>query len=227
MPPIRAAAAALLLVCTVSTLACTPRDAPPREPQRETAVPAQSPPPPPAPAAEAAPDSFLVALTTSRGPVAVLVHRSWAPHGADRFYALVRGGFYDGARFFRVVRGFVVQFGLPADAQLGRSWSSQLIPDDPVRHPNRRGTVAFASAGPNTRTTQLFVNLADNVRLDALGFAPIGQVVEGFAVVDGLYGQYGERPSQDSIRMQGEPYLTRAYPNLDRIRTARLAREWR
>src|SRR5205809_4760189 len=179
MPPTRAAAAALLLVCTVSTLACTRRDAPPREPQRETAV---STPP------VAAPDSFLVALTTSRGPVSVVVHRSWAPRGADRFYALVHGGFYDGARFFRVVRGFVVQFGLPADPQLGRAWSSQLLPDDPVRHPNRRGTVTFASAGPNTRTTQLFINLADNVRLDGLGFSPIGQVAEGLGIVESLYG---------------------------------------
>ena len=219
MPPTRAAAAALVLVCTVSTLACTGRDAPPREPPRETVVST--------PPAAAAPDSFLVALTTSRGPVAVVVHRSWAPHGVDRLYALVHAGFYDGARFFRVVRGFVVQFGLPADPQLGRSWSTQLIPDDPVRHPNRRGTVAFASAGPNTRTTQLFVNLADNLRLDAIGFAPIGQVVEGLEVADGLYGQYGERPSQDSIRLQGDAYLKRVYPNLDQIRTAKIAGEWR
>ncbi len=194
MPPTRAAAAALLLVCTVSTLACTRRDVPPREPPRDAAVST--------PPAAAVPDSFLVALTTSRGPVAVVVHRSWAPHGVDRLYALVHAGFYDGARFFRVVRGFVVQFGLPADPQLGKSWSSQLIPDDPVRHPNRRGTVAFASAGPNTRTTQLFVNLADNLRLDALGFAPIGQV-------------------------EGDAYLKRVYPNLDQIRTARIVGEWR
>src|SRR2546422_5323030 len=218
LPPTRAAAAALLLVCTVSTLACTRRDAPHREPQRETAV---STPP------VAAPDSFLVALTASRGTVAVVVPRSWAPHGVDRFYALVHGGFYDGARFFRVVRGFVVQFGLPADPQLGRAWSAQVIPDDPVRQPNRRGTVAFASAGPNTRTTQVFINLADNLRLDALGFAPIGQVEERLGMVDSLYAQYGERPSQDSIRLQGDAYLTRAYPNLDRIRTATIVREWR
>jgi peptidyl-prolyl cis-trans isomerase A (cyclophilin A) len=215
------AAAVFLLACAVSALACSRRDAPPREPQRETAA---SPPPPAGPPA---PDSFLVALTTSRGPVAVVVHRSWAPHGADRFYALVGSGFYDGARFFRVVRGFVVQFGLPGDPQLGRAWSSQVIPDDPVRRPNRRGTVAFASAGPNTRTTQLFINLADNLRLDALGFAPIGQVAERLGIVDSLYAQYGERPSQDSIRLQGNAYLTRAYPNLDYIRTARIVREWR
>src|SRR3989454_9444935 len=218
MPLTRAAAAGLLLVSTIAALACTRRDAPPRAPQRETVAP---PAPPPTP------DSFLVALTTSRGPIAVVVHRSWAPHGADRFYALVHGGFYDGARFFRVVRGFVVQFGLPADPQLGRAWSAQVIPDDPVRQPNRRGTVAFASAGPNTRTTQVFINLADNLRLDALGFAPIGQVEERLGMVDSLYAQYGERPSQDSIRLQGDAYLTRAYPNLDRIRTATIVREWR
>jgi len=213
-------AAVLLLVCTVSLLACNRRDAAPREPQRETATP-------PPPAAPPAPDSFLVALTTSRGPVTLLVHRAWASQGADRFYALVHGGFYDGARFFRVVRGFVVQFGLPADPRLGRAWSSQLIPDDPVRQPNRRGTVVFASAGPNTRTTQLFINLADNLRLDALGFAPIGRVAERLGIVDSLYAQYGERPSQDSIRLQGDAYLTRAYPNLDHIRTATIVREWR
>jgi len=205
-------AGVLLLVCAASVLTCG-REVPPREPQRETATPA--------------PDSFVVALATSRGPVAVVVHRSWAPRGADRFYTLVRNGFFDGARFFRVVRGFVVQFGLPADPQLGRVWSSQPIQDDPVRHPNRRGTVTFASAGPNTRTTQLFINLADNLRLDALGFSPIGDVVEGSGIVDGLYGQYGERPSQDSIRLQGDAYLARAYPNLDRIRTATIVREWR
>lgn len=214
-------AAVLLLVCTVSALSCS-REAPPppREPQHETATPAP-------PAAPQAPDSFLAALTTSRGPVTLVVHRAWAPQGADRFYALVHSGFYDRARFFRVVRGFVVQFGLPADPEPTRSWSSQPIPDDPVRHPNRRGTVAFASAGPNTRTTQVFINLADNVRLDALGFSPIGQVVEGSGIVDGLYGQYGEGPSQDSIRLQGDAYLARAYPKLDQIRTATIVREWR
>jgi peptidyl-prolyl cis-trans isomerase A (cyclophilin A) len=217
-------AASTLVLGIVALLACGRRDAPPQEPQRETAAsPAPSPPPAPAPA----PDSFLVALTTSRGPVALVVHRSWAPRGADRFYALVRGGFFDGARFFRVVRGFVVQFGLPADPQLGQGGLSRVIPDDPVRQPNRRGTLAFASAGPNSRTTQLFINLADNRRLDALGFAPIGQVTEGLSTVEGLYGQYGERPSQDSITRQGDAYLKRSFPNLDQIRSATIVREWR
>jgi peptidyl-prolyl cis-trans isomerase A (cyclophilin A) len=212
-------AAVLCLVCTVSLPSCN-REPPPREPERETATPGS-------PAAPQAPDSFLVALTTSRGPLMLVVHRAWAPQGADRFYALVKGGFYDGARFFRVVRGFVVQFGLPADPQVGRTWSSQVLPDDPVRQPNRRGTVAFASAGPNTRTTQVFINLADNLRLDGLGFAPFARVATRLGIVDSLYAQYGERPSQDSIRLQGEAYLDRAYPHLDRIRSAAIAREWR
>jgi len=210
----------LLLVCTVSVLSCNRREPPPREPERETATP-------PPPSTPQGPDSFLVALTTNRSPFTLVVHRAWAPQGADRFYALVKGGFYDGARFFRVVRGFVVQFGLPADPQVGRTWSSQMLPDDPVRQPNRRGTLAFASAGPNTRTTQVFINLADNLRLDALGFAPFGRVTTRLGIVDSLYAQYGERPSQDSIRLQGEAYLARVYRNLDRIRTATIAREWR
>ena len=209
-----------MLVCTVSVLSCNRREPPPREPERETATP-------PPPATPQGPDSFLVALTTSRGPLTLVVHRAWAPQGADRFYALVKGGFYDGARFFRVVRGFVVQFGLPADPRVGRTWSSQALPDDPVRQPNRRGTLAFASAGPNTRTTQVFINLADNLRLDGLGFAPFARVTTRLGIVDSLDAQYGERPSQDSIRLQGEAYLGRAYPHLDRIRTAAIAREWR
>jgi len=213
-------ATVLLLVCTVSVLSCNRREPPPREPERETATP-------PPPATPQGPDSFLVALTTSRGPLTLVVHRAWAPQGADRFYALVKGGFYDGARFFRVVRGFVVQFGLPADPRVGRTWSSQALPDDPVRQPNRRGTLAFASAGPNTRTTQVFINLADNLRLDGLGFAPFARVTTRLGIVDSLDAQYGERPSQDSIRLQGEAYLARAYPHLDRIRTAAIAREWR
>ena len=175
----------------------------------------------------AAPDSFLVALATSRGRIVVAVHRDWAPRGSDRVYELVRAHFYDGARFFRVIPGFVAQFGLPGDPRVGRVWATRTIPDDPVRRSNARGTVSFASAGPNTRTTQLFVNLGDNARLDALGFAPIGRVVEGWAVAGALNGKHGEAPSQDAIRRQGNAYLIRAFPDLDYIQTARVAREWR
>lgn len=116
---------------------------------------------------------------------------------------------------------------MPADPRRGPSWSKQPIPDDAVRRSNLHGTLTFATAGPNTRTTQLFINLADNPRLDALGFAPIGRVVKGLAIVDALYGQYGESPSQDEIERQGNAYLTRAFPKLDYIRTARVVRVWR
>jgi peptidyl-prolyl cis-trans isomerase A (cyclophilin A) len=209
------AVAAIARVFLLLALGCPPQDARAASPRARPA---------------AAPDSFLVALTTNRGRVVLIVHRAWAPRGADRFYELVRSGFFDDARFFRVVRGFVAQFGLPGDPRLGRAWSSRLIPDDSGRRSNRRGTVAFASAGPNTRSTQLFINLADNPRLDRLGgygFPPIGTVVEGLAIVDALNGEYGEAPSQDSIGQLGNSYLKRAYPKLDYIRTARIAREWR
>lgn len=175
----------------------------------------------------AAPDSFLVALATNRGRVVIAVHRDWEPRGADRVYQLVHAGYFDGARFFRVIPGFIAQFGLPGDPRLSRTAIAAPLPDDPVRRSNLHGTVTFASAGPNTRTTQLFINLADNPRLDALGFAPIGRVVEGRAVADALNGQYGEAPSQDAIQRQGNDYLTRVFPKLDYIETASVARAWR
>jgi len=199
-------------------LGCKARDATPRAPQAATVVPSL------------VPDSFVVALTTSRGPVTVLVHKDWAPLGAERFYRLVQAGFFDGARFFRVVKGFVVQFGLPADPKVGRAWITRSMPDDPVRRSNRRGTLVFASAGPNSRTTQLFINLADNPRLDTfghVGFPPIGAVTDGMAAIDALNGQYGEAPSQDAIQLDGNAYLERNYPRLDYIQTARVAQEWR
>jgi peptidyl-prolyl cis-trans isomerase A (cyclophilin A) len=193
--------------------------------------------PDPAALTAAAPDSFLVAFETTRGPVDVLVRRYWSPAGADRLYYLVRHGFYDGARFFRVVPGFVVQFGIPADPAVAEAWKERRIPDDTVRASNRRGMVSFARGGPATRTTQLFVNLRDNPRLDTLntfGFPPVGEVVNGgMAVVDSLHGGYGEGPprgrgpSQDSIRTLGEPYLAAHFPELDAVRRARVAREWR
>jgi len=203
-------------ICLLLALGCKPHDAPSKAPRADASV--------------AAPDSFLVALTTNRGRVAMVVHRAWAPRGADRFYELVRAGFFDGARFFRVVRGFVAQFGLPADPRLGQAWSAKPIPDDPVRGSNRHGAVAFASAGPNTRSTQLFISLADNPRLDTFGgygFPPIGAVVEGLEITDALNGQYGEAPSQDLIRQEGNAYLTRAFPKLDYIQRAQVEREWR
>jgi peptidyl-prolyl cis-trans isomerase A (cyclophilin A) len=169
-----------------------------------------------------APDSFRVVFETSRGPFIVQVYRPWAPKGADRFYALVQQGFFDDSRFFRVVPGFVVQFGLAADPKLNEPWDKR-IADDSVSQSNLRGTLTFATQGPNTRSHQLFINLADNPRLDAMGFAPIGRVIEGMNVVDSLYSGYGEEPDQEAIRTQGNSYADRMFPKLDRIKTARVS----
>ena len=186
--------------------------------------------------AERAPDSFVVAFETSAGRFDVLARRHWAPHGVDRFHYLVRHGFYDGVRFFRVVPNFVAQFGMSGDTAVSAAWRERGIPDDTVRTTNAKYTLAFARGGPATRTTQLFVNLRDNARLDTLngfGFPPFGEVVAGRAAVDSLHGGYGEGPprgrgpSQDSIRRQGNDYLRRAFPLLDSVATARVIREWR
>jgi peptidyl-prolyl cis-trans isomerase A (cyclophilin A) len=178
-----------------------------------------------------APDSFLVAMETSRGPITLAIHRDWAPKGVDRFYYLLQHRFFDDARFFRVVKGFVAQFGLPADPGLVHSLTLTPLPDDPVRHSNLRGTISFAHAGPGTRSTQLFINLAGNAPLDACcraGFAPIGEIIEGVELIDLLNGEYdGDAgPDQDSIRVQGNVYLTRTFPRLDYIRKMRISREW-
>lgn len=173
-----------------------------------------------------APALFRAKFETSKGTFTIEVHRDWAPHGADRFYNLVRNGFYDGVRFFRVLDGFVAQFGIHGDPSIAAVWRSETIPDDPVRQANRRGTVTYATAGPNTRTTQVFINLADNSRLDAMGFAPFGLVVEGMDVVDRLYAGYGEGaprgsgPAQPRIQAEGNEYLAREFPKLDFIEHA-------
>jgi peptidyl-prolyl cis-trans isomerase A (cyclophilin A) len=169
-----------------------------------------------------APDSFRVDFETSRGKFSVDVLRSWAPKGADRFYDLVQDHFFDGAKFFRVVPGFVVQFGLNADPKRNERWLDQRIADDPVSHSNLRGTLTFATEGPNTRAHQLFINLVDNARLDRMGFAPIGRVIDGMTVVDSLYSEYGEAPDQHMIQTLGNSYLERMFPKLDYIKTARI-----
>lgn len=175
------------------------------------------------------PDSFVVRFTTSRGEVDAIIRRGWAPLGAAQFYDAVSTGYYDGARFFRSLRGFVTQFGLAADPALSAQWRSKPIPDDPVRESNRRGALVFASAGPGTRTTQMFINLRDNPRLDALGFAPIGEVVRGIDAVDSLYTGYGDGPNgpqQSRITAEGEAYLAANFPLLDRILKATVVRAW-
>jgi len=169
-----------------------------------------------------APADFKVRFTTTAGDFVVEVHREWAPLGADRFYNLVRGGFFTNASFFRVVPGFVVQFGLNADAAVNKVWERADIKDDPVTKSNKRGTLVFATAGPNTRTTQLFINFGDNGSLDRMGFAPFGEVVEGLDVVDKIYAGYGERPRQDLITAQGDAYISQNFPKIDRIKFARV-----
>src|SRR5262249_9763888 len=150
----------------------------------------------------------------------VQVTRVWAPKGADRFYNLVKNGFFDGTRFFRVVPGFVVQFGLSDNPAVSARWHTASIPDDPVTQHNTRGTITFATAGPNTRTTQLFINFGDNTNLDSQGFAPFGKVVDGLEVVDKIYSGYGERPDQKLIESQGTAYLASQFPRLDSIAKA-------
>lgn len=172
-----------------------------------------------------APSVFRVRFETARGSFTVEATRDWAPKGADRFYNLVRAGFYDGTRIFRVVPGFVLQFGLPKDPGVAAVWREARISDDPVRGSNARGTLTFATAGPNTRTTQLFINFKDNPRLDRMGFAPFAKVVEGMEVVDAVNAEYGERPDQARIQAEGEAYLAREFPRLDVIRSARVLRD--
>ena len=167
-----------------------------------------------------APAQFQVRFETTKGNFVVLVHRDWAPLGADRFYSLARSGYFDGVRFFRVLTGFVAQFGMHGDPKVGQAWFSERIPDDAVRHSNTRGTITFATAGPNTRTTQLFINFGNNSMLDGQGFAPFGEVIQGMDVVDGFHAGYGERPDQGQIRSQGNAYLEKAFPQLDYVKRA-------
>lgn len=170
-----------------------------------------------------APANFNVACTTTNGAFTIAVHRAWAPHGADRFYTLVEGGYYTGNAFFRVLPGFVVQWGLNPDPALSRVWSKRPIPDDPVRESNLRGRISFASRGRNTRSTQVFVNLGNNQRLDRLGFAPFGEVTAGLDAVAHMAADYGEMapagqgPDPRMILQSGAAYLTRNFPRLDVI----------
>jgi peptidyl-prolyl cis-trans isomerase A (cyclophilin A) len=166
------------------------------------------------------PDVYKVKFITSKGPFVIEVHRDWAPRGADRFFELVKAGYYNDARFFRVVPKFVAQFGLAATPAMTKEWD-KTIDDDPVGHTNSRGTIAFATVGRNSRTTQVFINLYSNQTLDDKGFAAFGRVVEGMEeVVDKLYSKYGEAPEQDSITKRGNSYLKSSFPRLDFIKTA-------
>lgn len=173
---------------------------------------------------EQAPAVYKAKFDTSKGPFVIEVHRDWAPIGADRFYNLVKNGFFDNARFFRVVSGFMVQFGINGDPKVQANWRTAGIKDDPVTQSNKRGNITFATAGPNTRTTQVFINFKDNAGLDRQGFAPFGQVISGMNIVDAMYAGYGESPDQSLIQAQGNAYLTKSFANLDYVKKATIER---
>lgn len=173
---------------------------------------------------EKAPETYKVNFDTSVGTFVVDVTRSWAPLGADRFYNLVKNGFYDGTRFFRVLPNFVVQWGLYGDPKVGALWRDANINDDPVTQSNKRGTIVFATAGPNTRTTQLFINYRDNTNLDASGFAPFGVVSSGMEIVEKINPEHRQDPDQGLIQTQGNAYLNKAYPKLDYIKKATIVK---
>jgi len=213
-----------LLALQLTPVACKDKTPPAQPP--EAAAPT---PPPPTPDA-AAPKSFRVKFETTKGDFTVEVTRAWAPRGADRFYRLVTEGYFKDIRFFRVLPGFMAQFGLSGNPALNAKMETLRIPDDPVTQSNKRGMLTFATAGPNTRSNQFFINYGDNASLDIQGFSPFGRVVDGMTVVDAMYGGYGEGapngqgPSQDLIATQGNEYLQRAFPKLDYIKSATIVR---
>ena len=179
---------------------------------------------------EKAPATYKAKFDTSKGVFVVDVRRDSAPNGADRFYNLVKNGFYDDNRFFRVISGFMVQFGINGDPKVSAPWQSARINDDPVKQSNKRGFITFATSGPNSRTSQVFINFGDNSRLDQMGFSPFGQVSTGMNVVDALYSGYGEGapqgrgPNQGRIQSEGNAYLSKDFGNLDYVKKATIER---
>ena len=177
---------------------------------------------------EKAPDEFKAKFTTSKGDFVVQVERAWSPLGADRFYALVKNGYFDDIRFFRVIEGFMAQFGIHGKPEVNKAWRENRIQDDPVVKSNERGWLSFATSGKNSRTTQMFINFVDNKRLDGMGFSPFGKIVEGMDIVDKLYNGYGEGaprgrgPDQGRIQEKGNEYLNSDFKELDYIKTARI-----
>jgi peptidyl-prolyl cis-trans isomerase A (cyclophilin A) len=179
---------------------------------------------------EKAPETFKAQFDTTKGKFTVEVTRSLAPNGADRFYNLVRSGFFKDLAFFRVIPGFMAQFGIHGDPKVAAVWREARISDDPVKASNTRGAITFATAGPNTRTTQFFINFGDNKRLDSMGFSPFGKVIEGMDVVDKLNGEYGEGapggrgPHQGRVQAEGNAYLKKDFPNLDYIKSVTIVK---
>lgn len=195
-----------------------------------TAAVAQSPLSNPGALREQAPATYKARFETTKGAFVIEVTRAWAPKGADRFYNLVKNGFFDNARFFRVISGFMVQFGINGDPAIMARWRAAQISDDPVTQSNKRGMITFATAGPNTRTSQVFINFGDNAQLDGMGFAPFGQVVSGMNIVDSINAEYGEGaprgrgPDQSRIQNEGNAYLSKDFPRLDYIKKATIER---
>ncbi len=212
-----ALAPALALAATLLVPACAP------EAEEPAQTVARSPLLRPERFAETAPDEFRVRFETSAGDVLVDVHRDWAPLGADRFYNLVSGGFYDDTRVYRVLDGFMAQFGLNGDPYVNQAWKTRFLVDDPVIQANTRGRIAFAKGGRHTRTTEVFISYRDNSPLDGQGFAPFGEVVEGMDVVDAFHAGYGdgpprgEGPYQAMAQARGNEYLDADFPELTRI----------
>jgi peptidyl-prolyl cis-trans isomerase A (cyclophilin A) len=184
----------------------------------------------PAALTEQAPATYKVKFDTTKGAFVVQVTRAWAPIGADRFYNLVKNGFYDNVRFFRVISGFMVQFGINGDPNIMAKWREASIKDDPVTQSNKRGYITFATAGPNTRTSQVFINFNNNTQLDDMGFAPFGRVISGMDVVDKLNAEYGEGaprgrgPDQSRMQQEGNAYLAKDFPRLDYVKKATIER---
>ena len=220
----RASALVVLIALQLIPVAC--KDKTPPAPPPGAAAPTPLPTPPDA----TSPESFRVTFATTKGDFTVDVTRAWAPRGADRFYRLITEGYFTDIRFFRVLPKFMAQFGLSGNPALNAKMDSSQIPDDPVTQSNKRGMVTFATAGPNTRSSQFFINYGDNASLDSQGFSPFGRVIDGMKVVDALYGGYGEGapngpgPSQDSIAKKGNEYLRRAFPKLDYIKSATIVK---
>ena len=180
----------------------------------------------PAALREQAPAVYKAKFDTSKGAFVIEVHRDWAPNGADRFYNLVKSGFYDNVRFFRVISGFMVQFGINGDPKVSAPWRDAKLADDPVKQSNKRGMITYAMAGPNTRTSQVFINFGDNANLDTSGFSPFGKIVSGMNVVDALNAEYGEGaprgrgPDQSRIQAEGNAYLQKNFGKLDFVKKA-------
>ena len=180
----------------------------------------------PAALREQAPPVYKAKFDTTKGVFVIEVQRDWAPNGADRFYNLVKNGFYDNVRFFRVISGFMVQFGIHGDPKVSAPWREAQLKDDPVKQSNKRGYITYAMAGPNTRTSQVFINFGDNASLDSQGFSPFGRIVSGMEVVDKLNAEYGEGaprgrgPDQSRMQMEGNAYLTKDFGRLDYVKKA-------